>query len=43
MPTEAPHSAKIGDRPFKLLVTCTVENDKPLATPLQNDILADRN
>lgn len=27
-----PHGAKIGDQPFKLVVTCTVERDKPLAT-----------
>jgi quercetin dioxygenase-like cupin family protein len=32
VPTETVHSAKIGDRPFKLLVTYTVEKDKPLAT-----------
>ena len=32
VPTETVHSAKIGDRPFKLVVTYTVEKDKPLAT-----------
>ena len=32
VPTETPHSAKIGDKPFKLMVTYTVEKDKPLAT-----------
>jgi len=33
VPTETVHSAKIGDKPFKLVVTYTVEKDKPLATP----------
>ena len=32
VPTETVHSAKIGDKPFKLVVTYTVEKDKPLAT-----------
>jgi quercetin dioxygenase-like cupin family protein len=32
VPTETPHTAKIGDQPFKLVVTYTVEKDKPLAT-----------
>jgi hypothetical protein len=32
VPTETPHAAKIGDQPFKLVVTYTVEKDKPLAT-----------
>jgi quercetin dioxygenase-like cupin family protein len=32
VPTEMPHSAKVGDKPFKLVVTYTVEKDKPLAT-----------
>jgi quercetin dioxygenase-like cupin family protein len=32
VPTETVHSAKIGDRAFKLVVTYTVEKDKPLAT-----------
>jgi quercetin dioxygenase-like cupin family protein len=33
VPTETPHSAKVGDQRFKLLITYTVEKDKPLATP----------
>ena len=33
VPTETPHSAKVGDKPFKLLITYTVEKDKPLSTP----------
>src|SRR5262245_28755703 len=33
VPNEAPHSAKVGDKPLKLVVTYTVEKDKPLATP----------
>jgi quercetin dioxygenase-like cupin family protein len=32
VPTETVHSAKIGDKLFKLVVTYTVEKDKPLAT-----------
>ena len=32
VPTETPHNAKVGDKPFKLVVTYTVEKDKPLAT-----------
>ena len=32
VPTETPHNAKVGDKPFKLIVTYTVEKDKPLAT-----------
>jgi quercetin dioxygenase-like cupin family protein len=32
VPTETVHSATIGDKPFKLVVTYTVEKDKPLAT-----------
>jgi quercetin dioxygenase-like cupin family protein len=32
VPTETPHSAKVGDKPVKLAVTYTVEKDKPLAT-----------
>ena len=32
VPTETVHSAKIGDKPFKLVVTYTIEKDKPLAT-----------
>jgi len=32
VPTETVHSAKIGDKPFKLVVIYTVEKDKPLAT-----------
>ena len=34
VPTETAHSAKIGDQPLKLVVTYTVEKDKPLATPV---------
>jgi len=30
--TETPHGAKVSDQPFKLVVTYTVEKDKPLAT-----------
>ena len=33
VPTEVPHSAKVGDKPVKLVVTYTVEKDKPLVTP----------
>jgi quercetin dioxygenase-like cupin family protein len=32
VPTETPHNAKVGDKPLKLVVTYTVEKDKPLAT-----------
>jgi len=32
VPTETPHGAKVSDQPFKLVVTYTVEKDKPLAT-----------
>jgi quercetin dioxygenase-like cupin family protein len=32
VPTETPHGAKVGDRPFKLVVTYAVEKDKPLST-----------
>ena len=32
VPTETPHNAKVGDKPFKLIITYTVEKDKPLAT-----------
>jgi hypothetical protein len=32
VPTEVPHSAKVGDRPIKLVITYTVEKDKPLTT-----------
>ena len=32
VPTETPHNAKVGDNPLKLVVTYTVEKDKPLAT-----------
>jgi quercetin dioxygenase-like cupin family protein len=32
VPTETPHGAKVGDQPFKLVVTYTVEKDKPLST-----------
>ena len=32
VPTETPHKAKVGDKPLKLVVTYTVEKDKPLAT-----------
>ncbi len=33
VPTEVPHGAKVGDKPVKLVVTYTVEKDKPLVTP----------
>ena len=32
VPTETLHKAKIGDKPLKLVITYTVEKDKPLAT-----------
>jgi quercetin dioxygenase-like cupin family protein len=32
VPTETPHSAKVGDKPVKLVITYTVEKDKPLTT-----------
>jgi len=32
VPTETPHNAKVGDKPFKLIITYTVEKDKPLVT-----------
>ena len=32
VPTEVPHGAKVGDRPLKLVITYTVEKDKPLTT-----------
>jgi quercetin dioxygenase-like cupin family protein len=32
VPTETVHSAKVGDKPVKIVVTYTVEKDKPLAT-----------
>jgi quercetin dioxygenase-like cupin family protein len=32
VPTETVRSAKVGDKPVKIVVTYTVEKDKPLAT-----------
>jgi quercetin dioxygenase-like cupin family protein len=31
VPTETPHSAKVGHQPFKLVVNYSVEKDKPLS------------
>jgi quercetin dioxygenase-like cupin family protein len=33
IPAEVPHSARNGPKPTKLIVTYTVEKDKPLASP----------